>query len=196
MVEKKLVKSLAAQKGKKLERVKQGGKPENTSRCRTLPLKVREEDIPELLRKKFFLFTPKIKKAELFYLSCWRVELRFYVSYLNARREDKGTLEFIVDPIKGCGVNEERIRLKFAYDNIPDNLISDKTMTKEVAEKKAIIDARWKVLLSRYKRPAELETVSTMSFLRPYYKVYTVWGSKEEIQWIPADNFASYFIYN
>ena len=157
---------------------------------------IHEKDLPEMLRKKFFLFTPKIKSVEFFYLPCWSVVLKYYISYFNAYHMDRGNVEFIVDPINGCGFNEDKLELRFTKRMICKDIINEKGLSKEQAEKKAIIDARWKVLLSKYKRPPELEIVSAFEFFRPYYKVNTIWGNHEEIQWIPADDFANYFIYN
>ena len=155
-----------------------------------------EDDISDLLRKRFFLFSPKINSTEMFYLQCWKVLLKYSVAYFKETRADKGSIEFIVDPIKGSAANEEKIDLSLIKKSIPSALISEKKLSEERAEKKAIVDARWKVLLSKFKRPPELEVVSVDVFYRPYYKVDTICGSKEGIQWIPADDFGNYFVYN
>lgn len=193
MAEKRLVKSLVGNKPKKFSELQREG---DVLRSAATKQTVFEEDLSEALRKKLFLFSPKIKCAEMFYLQCWRVILKYSVAYFKESRADRGSIEFIVDPIKGSAANEDKVNLRLSKKSLPKDAISDKTLDKAKAEKKVVIDARWKVLLARYKKPAEIEVVSVEPFYRPYYKVSTVWRNKEEIQWVPADDFGNYFVYN
>lgn len=96
-----------------------------------------EDDISDLLRKRFFLFSPKINSTEMFYLQCWKVLLKYSVAYFKETRADKGSIEFIVDPIKGSAANEEKIDLSLIKKSIPSALISEKKLSEERAEKKA-----------------------------------------------------------
>ena len=154
-------------------------------------------DLALVARKKLFLITPEIRSAEFFYLPCWRVVLDFRVSYFKESRADTGQVEFIIDPIKGCGANEDEIKLDIAPRRVPKEIVGfDYRVEQEEAERKAKVDARWKVLLARYKKPAELEVAKVEEFYRPYYKAETVWRDKVEIQYIAADDFANYFVYN
>ncbi|MCB6993848.1 hypothetical protein LI177_10180 [bacterium 210820-DFI.6.37] len=193
MVEKRLVKSLnVVKKSSKLI----GKQYENTILIKTTPQTIFEKDLPEAVKKKLFVLRPEIVSAELCYVPCWRVVLKFSVSYLKKSRSEEGQIEFIVDPIKGCGANEEKFNLKLTKKSIPEEMVSEKNFSKEDAERKATTDARWKVLLNRYKQPAKLETARVDPFYRPYYKTEVLWGSKSEIQYVAADDFANYFVYS
>ena len=149
-----------------------------------------------MVRKKLFLVRPRILSAEFRYLPCWRVTLDYSVSYFKQTRSDDGSVVFIVDPVKGCGVIEEKLDFKLERKSIADELLAGEMLTKEQAEKKAIVDARWKVLMARFKRPPALETKSIEEFYRPYYRAEYTYGNKVRTQWIAADDFANYFVYN
>lgn len=154
------------------------------------------EDLPDVMRKKFFIKKAQVVKARFCYLPCYRVELAFFVSYFSEKRSDNGHLVFIVDPKRGCGVIEDNIRLDISKKAIDESLMMDDELTEEQAEKKAIVDARWKVLMARYKKPAELKTVKIEKFYRPYYEVLASYGGAEKVQWVAADDYANYFVYN
>lgn len=193
MAQKRLVKSLnVVKRSSKLV----GKQYENTILIKTTPQTIFEKDLPEAVKKKLFILRPDIAAAELCYVPCWKVVLKFSVSYLKKTRSEEGQIEFIVDPIKGCGANEEKFNLRLEKKTISEDLISEKSFPREVAERKATTDARWKVLLNRYKQPAQLETVRVDQFYRPYYKAEVVWGTKSEIQYVAADDFANYFVYS
>lgn len=191
MVKKKIMKPLKADQAHLKEEQEQ-----ERRRCKVTAQTSFEESLPYLVRKKFFLFKPRLLTSEFCYLPCWRVILNYSVSYFKKNRAEDGKIEFIVDPIKGCGANEERLNLKLVKKAIPVKLLAAEELSREQAEKKAIVDARWKVLMAKFKRPPELETASMEQFYRPYYKVQVAWGSKTETQWVAADDFANYFVYN
>lgn len=186
---------------KQLKAVKASAPMDNEKHNKGAKLKVTlrtvsEEDLPYLVRKRFFLIRPKVLSAEFHYLPCWRVVLKYTVSYFKKNRTDDGTIEFIVDPIRGCGANEEKLSLKLVKKEIEPRMLVKDTLTRAQAEKKAIVDARWKVLMAKYKRPAELETDHIEKFYRPYYEVSFTYGGKIQTQWVAADDFSNYFVYN
>jgi hypothetical protein len=157
---------------------------------------VDESELPDLVPKNLFLFRPKISDARFCYVPCHKVVLEYAVAYFSAKKSDNGRLTFIVDDKKGTGVIEDDIRLEIVKGNIDEGLIEDEFFTKEQAEKKAVVDARWKVLLARYKKPPELEVISSEKFYRPYFEVTYTLGKKERKAWVPADKYATYFVYN
>ena len=105
-------------------------------------------------------------------------------------------MNFIVDDVKGCSVIEDKIDFKPKKSKIEDSKIMDYKFTKEAAVKKAVIDARWKVVFSRYKNPPEIEVKNVIEFYRPYYEAEVEYGNSLETKMIPADGFANYFVYN
>ena len=157
---------------------------------------ISEEDLPYLVRKRLFLIRPKVLSAKFHYLPCWRVVLKYSVSYFKKNRTDDGTIEFIVDPIRGCGANEEKLNLKLVKKAIEPELLVADTLTRAQAEKRAIVDARWKVLMAKYKRSPELETDHIEKFYRPYYELRVAFAGKTQTQFIAADDFSNYFVYN
>lgn len=193
MAQKRLVKSL---KGVKKSSGLEGKQHENMILIKVTPQTIFEEDLREAVKKKLFILRPNIASAELCYVPCWKVVLKFSVSYLKKTRSEEGQIEFIADPLKGCSANEEKFDLKLKNKSIPEEAISEKSISREDAERKATTDARWKVLLNRYKQPAQLETVRVDPFYRPYYKAEVAWGTKSEIQYVAADDFANYFVYS
>ena len=134
----------------------------NTIKIKATAKAINENDLALIARKKLFLISPEIRSAEFFYLPCWRVVLKFSVSYFKKERADKGQVEFIVDPLKGCGANEEELKIDLITKQVPKDLVADDwKIEQEDAVWKAKVDARWKVLLARYKKPVdELEKPS------------------------------------
>ena len=157
---------------------------------------VSESELGDLVPKKMFLFRPRIVSTRFCYVPCRKVVLQYSVSYFSARRTDKGRLTFIVDDKKGTGVIEDNIKLKIIRKSIEGDLIEEEFFSDEQAVKKAVVYARWKVLLSKYKKPPELEVISSEKFYRPYYEVLYSFGGKEKKAWIPADRYGTYFVYN
>ena len=156
---------------------------------------VDESELADLAPKRLFLLKPKVKQARFCYISCHRVVLSYSVSYFSNRRRDDGQLTFIVDDKKGTGVIEDNMKLQTVRKAIDEDLIEEAFFSDEQAVKKAIVDARWKVLLAKYKKPPELELVSSEKFYRPYYEVTYAFGGKEKTAWIPADKYGTYFVY-
>ena len=157
---------------------------------------VDESTLCELLPKRLFLIHPRLLSARFCYVACWKVVLEYAVSYFKKNRADHGTIVFVVDGTKGCAVIEDDIELKLIRSGIDADLCEKDAFTQEQAEKKAIVDARWKVLMARYKRPPELETKAISKFYRPYYEVEYSYGGKIKKYWIPADEYGNYFVYN
>ncbi|NBI62709.1 hypothetical protein D3Z38_06480 [Clostridiales bacterium] len=195
MERKTLVKPLAPQKQSDAD-FQDPKNSENLIKIRVTKKTISEEQLVQYARKKMFIMKPKILSVEFFYQSCWRVVLDFKVAYFKETRADRGQVEFIVDPRKGCGANEEELALDLISKRVPLEMISDVDVEKGEAERKAKVDARWKVLLARYKKPAELELAEITQFYRPYYMAKVSWGSKTGIQYLAADDFANYFVYN
>lgn len=169
---------------------------ENLIKIRATKKTIDEEQLVQYARKKIFIMKPQILSAKFFYQPCWRVVLDFKVAYFKETRADRGQVEFIVDPRKGCGANEEELSLNLISKRVPLEMLSDVDVEKDEAERKAKVDARWKVLLARYKKPAELELAELKRFYRPYYRAEVSWGNKTGVQYLAADDFANYFVYN
>ncbi len=156
---------------------------------------VDESELADLAPKRLFLLKPKVKRARFCYIPCHRILLSYSVSYFSNKRCDDGQLTFIVDDKKGTGVIEDNMKLQTVRKAIDEDIIEEAFFSDEQAVKKAVVDARWKVLLAKYKKPPELELVSSEKFYRPYYEVTYVFGGKEKTAWIPADKYGTYFVY-
>lgn len=127
-----------------------------------------ERDLAELAPKRLFLLKPRVVSSRFCYVPCRKVVLEYSVSYFSAKRTDSGKITFVVDDKKGTGVIEDNIKLSLVKKNIEETLIEEEFFTDEQATKKAVVDARWKVLMARYKKPPELEVKSVSKFYRPY----------------------------
>lgn len=173
-----------------------GGKEENKVKALVTSKIVEIDDLADLAPKRMFLFKPRVVSARFCYIPCRKVVLDYSVSFFSAKRNDSGRLTFIVDDKKGTGVIEDNIKLQTMKKHIDEELIEDEFFSDEQAVKKAVVDARWKVLLSRFKKPPELEVVSAEKFYRPYYDVTYSFGGREKKAWIPADKYGTYFVYN
>lgn len=156
---------------------------------------VDESELADLAPKCLFLLKLKVKRARFCYIQCHRVVLSYSVSYFSNKRCDDGQMTFIVDDKKGTGVIEDNMKLQTIRKAIDENIIEEAFFSDEQAVKKAVVDARWKVLLAKYKKPPELKLVSSEKFYRPYYEVTYAFGGKEKTVWIPADNYGTYFVY-
>ena len=169
---------------------------ENKLKVLVTPKTVEINELADLAPKRLFLFKPRVVSARFCYVPCRKVVLDYSVSFFSARRNDSGRLTFIVDDKKGTGVIEDNIKLQTVKKHIDEDLIEEEFFSDEQAVKKAVVDARWKVLLSRFKKPPELEVVSAEKFYRPYYDVTYSIGGREKKAWIPADKYGTYFVYN
>jgi hypothetical protein len=154
-----------------------------------------EEELPYLAKKKFFLIPQKVVGAKLHYVPCWWIVLDYCVTLLTKRNTREGRLDFIVDEIRGCSVMEQFLPVKLCRTDADRRAVLPQKLTEAQAEKKAIVDARWKVVMGQYKRPPELKTVSIRQFYRPYYEVALQCGGRVSAQWIPADDYDNYFTY-
>lgn len=170
---------------------------ENASRkdCSVTQIALSKWDAAGLARKKFFVIKPEIVSMEICYVPCWWVVLDYSVTFFSKKHQVEGRLHFIVDEVKGCGVIEDPISVKLKRSSIEAGALVPHRLDREQATKKAIIDARWKVVMSRYKRPPELQVVSVKEFYRPYYEVELSYGGEVSKQWISADAFGNYFVY-
>lgn len=191
MKEKRLVKSLRV-----VKETPRLVKNEDVAYIKATQQVLFKADLPKAIKKKLLSVPPKILSANLHYVSCWKVTMHFQIEYLSGRRNASGELEFIVDPIKGSCVNEERLDLKLKKIKIDPEMISEKKFELEEAERKSVTDARWKVLLNRYKQPAKITIIKTEEFFRPYYVVEVIFGTKKELQYVIADEFSNYFTYS
>ena len=154
-----------------------------------------QNEASALVRKKFFIVRPQIVSMEICYVPCWWVVLDFNVTFFSKKNKFEGRLEFIVDEVKGCGVIEDAVKIKLDKKKIGSADLVPRKLSREQAEKKAIIEARWKVVMAKYKRPPEVEIVNTREFYRPYYEVEYTYGKEIMKQWIPADSYGNYFVY-
>lgn len=173
-----------------------GEADKNNLRVLTTVKTVDERELAELAPKRLFLFRPHVVSARFCYVPCRKVILKYDVSYFSAKRTDSGEITFVVDDKKGTGAIEDNIKLSLVKKSIEEKLIEEEFFTDEQATKKAIVDARWKVLMAKYKKPPELEVKSVSKFYRPYYEVMYSFGGKEKRAWIPADEYGTYFVYN
>ncbi len=163
--------------------------------CHMTPVVVSQASANSKVRKKLFFIPPRIISSELKYVPCWKIVLDFTVVYFSKKNVVEGRLDFIVDEVKGCSLVEESLKIKLERRNIEPSIVVPFKYTQEEAVKKAVIDARWKVVLGRYKKPPELQLVSTQVFYRPYYKIEYTFGDKIEVQWIAADDYGNYLAY-
>lgn len=157
--------------------------------------KVFTDELPYNLKKRFFLFSPKVISYRLRYVPCWLVVLDYKVVLLTKNNTREGRVELIVDEIKGSSALEPGCKLDLEKDSIKKGIIMDQTVTLEQAIKKAKIDARWKVIMGQYKRPPELELVRTQQFMRPFYETIVEFNGKRQTQWIAADGYDNYSTY-
>ena len=153
------------------------------------------EDLQDEIPRKLMLWQQQLINAELRYVPCWHVVLDYHVAGLNRRNYHEGTMEFIVDERKGSSLIDDDVEFGFCYEQVNSRLITEGRFTMEIAEKKAITDARWKVGLSRFKSPPELSTVSIKKFYRPYFRAMVARSGRPSEVWIPADGYGNYFVY-
>jgi len=170
--------------------------PVNKSKILVTSKAIDVEELPALLKKKLFVIRPKILSAEFCYNPCWWVELDFHVTFISKKNKHSGTLHFVVDEVKGCGVIEERLDFKPGKKAVDEKMVIPRKLTREQAEKKAVTDARWKVVFTKYKNPPLVDVKEVKEFYRPYYKVKCTFGKDIEEQMIPADDFANYYVLN
>jgi hypothetical protein len=166
--------------------------------CKTIKAlpKVTEQDmLPELLKRRLFLFPQRLVRASLRYVPCWQVYLDYSVRGISKNQKREGRVDMLVDEQRGCLAIDGGIILKPLDASVDKRLIVGDRLTEEQAEKKAVVEARWKVLMARYKQPPELTTTKIRKFYRPYYKATVFSLGKESEQWIPADGFDQYFTY-
>lgn len=157
--------------------------------------KIFPEELPFSLKKRFFLFSPRIVSYRLRYVPCWLVVLNYSVVILTKKNTREGIVELIVDEIKGSSALEPGCKLELGKKKIEKELIMDRTVTEEQAVRKAKIDARWKVIMGQYKRPPELEFVRAQKFMRPFYETIVQFNGKRQTQWIAADGYDNYATY-
>lgn len=154
-----------------------------------------DDELPYCLKKKLFLFSPKLLKYKLRYVRCWRIVLDFKVTLLTRNNIRDGQVELIVDEIKGCSALEPGCNLSIKKSRVSEELLHERSLTEEQAIKKATIDARWKVVMGQYKRPPELKFVRCQEFVRPYYEAEVLFNNKVSTQWIAADGYDNYITY-
>ncbi|HZK02323.1 MAG TPA: hypothetical protein VFC96_05610 [Anaerovoracaceae bacterium] len=170
-------------------------KGELKNNCLATEIVLSKSDAASLVRKKFFFIPPQIHSMKMRYVPCWWVVLDFTVGFFGNKNQVEGRLNFIVDEIKGCGLVDESVRIKLAKKKIESHELVEIRLSEDQAVKKATVDARWKVVLGKYKKPPELELVSTKIFYRPYFEVDYSYGQDIMTQWIPVDNYGSYLAY-
>jgi hypothetical protein len=154
-----------------------------------------EDEISYLAKRRFFVISPRILNVKLRYIPCWWVSLDYQVTILTKNNIREGSLDFVVDEVKGCAVMEASLPVALAPKTANRKTVMSGTITKSQAEKKAVTDARWKVVMGQYKRPPEIFNVKAARFYRPYYEVDVTYANRPEILWIPADNFGNYYTY-
>ena len=164
-----------------------------TVTCYVTEKTLEEFEIPFKLPKKLLFIKPKVLFSELIYVPCWWVAMEYHVIQLRKGRTTDGNVQFVVDDVVGSAVIDSSIHFHPIKKKIDGSLLSAHSLTREQAERKAKIEARWKVVFAMYRSPPYLDNLKSSFFFRPYYKVRLCYGyGKEKERMIAADGYANY----
>jgi len=165
------------------------------SKCLVTKTSVEPDCLQKIIGNRLFVIKPNIASYKLVYVHCFDIVLSFNVAYFSKKSSKSGKIRFIVDDKKGCGFADDSVELNYHIVNLEKSSMIPVKFSSKRAEKLAFADARWKVLMAKYKKPAELSTDSINEFFRPYYQVDFAYSKKTYERWVAADEYTNFFSY-
>lgn len=144
--------------------------------------------------KRFFFVKPKITSANLIYVPCWQIKMKYENPLLVGKIRKKGTLFIIVDEKFGISCLEKD-ELVLKTESLKESMLPFENTEEQVIDR-AKKNARWKVLYGRYRTIADLEIVKVTRFYRPYWDLSLEHIGKNSKQLLAADGYATQRAYS